>query len=191
MKVNRKRRLYEKLFLLLIGLFVVIRMFTLVLSRYESESSSIANVDIAFYLLKEDYSQMSLNLASIIPRNNEYVYTFSIGNQDGTKTAEVDLEYDLTLRTTTNLPLTYELYMNEIDYTSQSAVNIIQNNTITQDDDGTFFRTMTTPKQTLYYNNPLTNVYQLVVHFPAQYNTEDYQDIIEALEIKVESKQLI
>lgn len=188
---KRRRRLYEKLVLLLIGFVVILRIFTLVLSRYESESNSVANVDIAFYLLKEDYKQMSLNLASITPRNDEYVFTFSIGNQDGTKVAETDLEYDLTLRTTTNLPLTYELYMNEEDYTSANAVNIIQENTVSKDDYDTYFRTMTTEKQSLYFNTPTTNVYKLVVHFPAQYNTENYQDIIEALEIKVEAKQII
>ena len=95
---NRKRRLYVKLILLLICLIIIIRIFTLVLSKYESESNSSANVDIAFYLLKEDYKEMTLNLASLFPQDDEYVFTFSIGNEDGIKVAETDLEYDLTLR---------------------------------------------------------------------------------------------
>lgn len=187
---NRKRRLYVKLILLLICLIIIIRIFTLVLSKYESESNSSANVDIAFYLLKEDYKEMTLNLASLFPQDDEYVFTFSIGNEDGIKVAETDLEYDLTLRTTTNLPLTYELYMTE-DSNYTNATNIIQENTIEQDENNTYFRTMTTNKETLYYKEPKTNTYQLVVHFPANYNTTNYQDIIEALEIKVEAKQVI
>jgi len=189
--IKKKRRiLYVKLIILLLGFLVLLRIFTLVLSRYESESKSIANVDMAFYLLKEDFSQMSLNLATILPQKNEYVYTFSIGNQDGIKTAEVDLEYDLTLRTTTNLPLSYELYMNQ-NYTDSNAESIIESNNVEADDYNTYFRTITTPKQTLYYRTPTTNVYQLVVHFPENYNTVNYQDIIELLEIKVDAKQLL
>ena len=64
----------------------------LVLSKYESISNSYANVDIAFYLLKEDFQTMTLNLASILPQNNAYTFEFSIGNQAGEDIAEVDNE---------------------------------------------------------------------------------------------------
>ena len=126
--MNKKNiRLYQKLVILLICLIIIMRIFTLVLSKYESTTSSNANVDIAFYLLNEDFQTMTLNLASIFPQDEEYVYTFSIGNQDGEKVAEVNLEYELSMRTTTNLPITYELYMNE-DYTDSNATNIIKTN---------------------------------------------------------------
>lgn len=188
--MNKKtRRLYAKLVILVLCLCIIIRIFTLVLSKYESESSANADVDIAFYLLKEDYKTMTLNLASLFPQDNAYVYTFSIGNEDGDKKAEIDLVYNLTLRTTTNLPLTYELYMNE-EYTASGAQNIILENTIGTDENGTYFRTMTTDPITLQYTNPTTNLYQLVVYFPSSYNTNNYQDIIEALEITVHSEQV-
>ena len=35
------------------------------------------------------------------------------------------------------------------------------------------------------------NIYQLVVYFPQKYNTINYQDIIEGIEISVDSKQVI
>ena len=190
MNRKTKRRVYVKLVILLLCLIIVIRMFTLVLSKYESETNSNTNVDIAFYLLNEDYKTMQLNLASIFPQNDAYVFSFTIGNQDGEKTAEIDLIYDLTIRTTTNLPLTYELYMNQ-EYTDSNAVNIVKTNEIKQDDDGTFFRYITVEKEILNYDTPKTNTYQLVIHFPENYNTEEYQDIIEMLEITVNSKQII
>lgn len=186
---KRKKILYAKLVILILCLIIVFRIFTLIWSRYESEATSNANVDIAFYLLKEDFQDMTLNLAKIFPRNDAYIYTFSIGNQDGDKTAEIDMTYDLTLRTTTNLPLTYELYMNQ-DYGENGATSIIQTNEVEQDDDGTYFRVMTTKEEELLYKEPKTNVYTLVVHFPENYNTTEYQDIIEMLEITVDSRQL-
>ena len=141
------------------------------------------------YLLKEDFQTMTLNLASLLPQDNAYTFEFSIGNQAGQDIAEVDIEYELTLRTTTNLPLTYELYMNE-SYEAQGATSIIKENTVSADEDGTYFRTMTTDKITLPYTTGKTNLYQLVVYFPGNYDQEIYQDTIELLEINVNGVQV-
>lgn len=189
MKNKKLRRLYAKLIILILCILIIARIFVLVLAKYESISDSYANVDIAFYLFQEDYKTMTLNLASIVPQNDEYTFEFSIGNEDGIEIAEVDLEYELTLRTTTNLPLTYELYMNQ-QYTDEGATNIIKENTVDLDEDGTYFRTITTDKITLPYTQGTTNLYQLVVRFPANYNQENYQDIIELLEITVNAQQV-
>lgn len=189
MRNKKLRRLYIKLVILVLSLLIVARIFVLVLSKYESISNSYANVDIAFYLLKEDYKTMTTNLDSLLPRDGKYVYEFSIGNQEGNQIAEVDLEYELTLRTTTNLPLTYELYMNE-QYNTESATNIIKENTVEVDEYGTYFRTIKTDKTTLSYKQGKTNLYQLVINFPANYSEEIYQDIIELLEITVNAQQV-
>lgn len=190
MKNKKIMRLYAKFVILVLCLLIIARIFILVLSKYESISDSYANVDIAFYLFKEDYKTMTINLASILPQDDVYVYEFTIGNQDGIEQAEVDLEYDLQLRTTTNLPLTYELYKGQ-NYTDEDAINIIKSNEILPDEYGTYFRTMTTEKSSLPYNQGTTNLYQLVVHFPANYNQEKYQDIIELLEITVNAQQVV
>ena len=189
MASKKIRRLYAKLIILVLCLLIIARIFVLVLSKYESISNSYANVDIAFYLLEEDYKSMTLNLASLLPQDNAYTFEFSVGNQAGDEIAEIDLEYELTLRTTTNLPLTYELYMNQ-QYTDDGAVNIIKENTVDYDENGTYFRTMTTDKITLPYTQGVTNLYQLVVYFPANYDQEIYQDIIELLEINVNGQQV-
>ena len=186
---NKKlRRLYTKLVILVLCFLIIARIFVLVLSKYESVSNSYANVDIAFYLLKEDFKTMTLNLASLLPQDNAYTFEFSVGNQAGDERAEIDLEYELLIRTTTNLPLTYELYMNE-QYTDAGATNIIKENTVEQDEFGTYFRKMTTDKIILPYTEGKTNLYQLVVYFPEDYNQEKYQDIIELLEINVNGQQ--
>ena len=79
--MNKKlKRLYIKLVILILCFLVFVRIVVLVLSKYESQAKATANVDIAFYLLNEDYKSMSLNLASIFPQKNAYTYTFSVGN---------------------------------------------------------------------------------------------------------------
>lgn len=189
MKNKKIMRLYAKLAILVLCMLIIARIFVLVLSKYESISDSYANVDIAIYLFKEDYKTMTINLASIEPRDNAYIFEFTVGNQDGIEIAETDLEYELTLRTTTNLPLTFELYKNQ-QYTDLEAESIIKEENILPDEYGTYFRTMTTEKSFLPYTQGTTNLYQLVVHFPANYDQEKYQDIIELLEIKVNAQQV-
>lgn len=189
MKNKKLRILYVKMVILILSCLIIARIFILVLSKYESISNSYANVDIAFYLLKEDYKTMTIDLASIVPRDNEYIFEFSIGNQEGEQIAEVDLEYELTLRATTNLPLGYKLYLNE-EYTSEGSTNIIKENTVNADEYGTYFRTMTTEKILLKYTEGKTNLYQLVVTFPQNYNSEIYQNVLELLEINVNAEQV-
>ena len=47
-----------------------------------------------------------------------------------------------------------------------------------------------TEKINLSYKVGTTNLYQLVVYFPKEYNTENYQDIIELIEITVNAHQV-
>lgn len=189
--MNKKLKiLYTKLVILILCFLILLRLVTLVLSKYESEANSNANVDIAFYLLKEDYQNMSINLDSLFPQNELYVYTFSIGNKDGARTAEIDMVYDLTIRTTTNLPITYELYKNQ-KYTDEDATSIIKTNVIEKDEYDTYFRKITTDSEELNFKDPKTNIYQLVLSFPEGYNTINYQNIIEMIEISVNSHQVI
>lgn len=182
------KRLYAKLIILIIGIIIILRIVFLVFAKYSSEATFQSNINVAFYLFKEDYQSMSLNLASIFPQKDAYVFTFTIGNQDKDKSAEIDLKYNLTLKATTNLPIKYELYMNQ-NYNDANAKNIITSDTTEKDDDGTYFKTMTVDTETLEFANPKTNVYNLVINFPENYNTENFQDIIEMIEIEVESKQ--
>lgn len=186
---KKNKRIFLKTIILITCILIITRLFVLVLAKYESISNSNANVDVAFYLLKDDYKKMTTSLDSILPQDDVYVYTFSIGNEDGEQKAEVDLEYELKIRTTTNLPLTYELYMNQ-KYTDSGAKNIIKENNIALDEDGTYFRTITTNNEKLPYKEGKTNLYQLVIHFPKQYDTENYQNIIELIEITVNAHQI-
>lgn len=189
--INRKKaKLIIKLLIAVLSLIILIRFISFTLSRYQSKARSNANVDVAFYVLNKNFQTMTLNLGGIFPNDTPYTYSFSIANTDGTNNAETDLQYDLKIRTTTNMPITYELYMNQ-KYTDSGANNIITDNSVAQDADGTYFRTITTNTITLLKSNITTNLYQLVVRFPSTYNTTKYQDLIDAIEISVDSKQVI
>ena len=187
---DKKRvRIYIKFVILLLCFFIVIRMFTLTLSRFQSVTNSNPNVDIAFYILKEDYQTMQLNLGSIIPRSEPYIYHFSIANTDGVNTAEVNMKYNVKIKTTTNLPIDYSLYLE--DNETNNELNVITNNKVEKDEYDTYFRVLETQDRTFYYTKPETNIYKLVITFPEIYQSIKYENIIESIEILVDSKQIM
>ena len=80
--INKKnKRVFVKALILIFCVIIITRLFVLILARYESMSNSVANVDMAFYLLKDDYKTMTTNLDSLLPQDDAYIYNFSIGNQ--------------------------------------------------------------------------------------------------------------
>lgn len=178
-------KLYIKFVILLLCFIIVIQIFLLTMSKYESNSNSKANVDIAFYVLNEDYQSMTLNLGKIVPSSNAYIYNFSVSNEKDGKIAEVDIEYELKIRTTTNLPLDIHLYKTEND-NKQEATSTIQ-----QDEDGMYFNVLKVDKQTFYYSTPRTDNYTLEIYFSEKYNQETFQDITDLIEISVNAKQII
>ena len=189
-KKNEVRKRIIKLLILVFVLILLIKMISFTYSKYESRANTKPNIIVAFYVLNKDYQSMNLNLDELFPRDEPYIYTFSISNTKGQKRCQTDLEYELSIKTTTNLPITYELYKNQ-NYNDDNATSIKKTDEIIQDEDGTYFRIITTETESFSFREDETNIYQLVVHFPQEYNTINYQDIIEGIEITVNSKQII
>ncbi len=73
-----------------------------------------------------------------------------------------------------------------------NSTNIITKDTIEKTgEDGAYFRTLETAKQTFGFDKDEENIYHLVVTFPKEYDSFEYQDIIEGVTICIESKQII
>src|SRR5574344_856948 len=184
---NKRRLLIGFRIIIAVFLFIyLLKVTPITLSKYEKTVTSDANINVAIYLLKADYSGAGIYLLDLTPRNDPYIYTFKLANNDGTKRSDTDLEYDLTLVRTTNMPVTINLYKN-YDTTN----SIITGSTTAADSDGTYFTTYTTAKETFNYTTNMENIYQLYVYFPLTYNSANYQDLIEYMKINVDSKQIL
>lgn len=188
---KRKSIIIVKFLISLLSLILIIILIGRTLSRYETTSTAQANIQSAFYLLNDDYKSMTIKLGMLEPRTEAYSYTFSVSNNDNEKRTDTSLEYDLKIITTTNLPLTYELYMVKEGDNITEKTNAITNEDISPDEYGTYFRTISTNTESFGHQKNETNIYTLVVHFPEEYRQIKYQDIIESIEIKVDSRQLI
>ena len=181
----------NKLTLAIIILVIILALIPIAYSRLHSVAESDSKVETALYILKADYYEKEIKLNELIPSDIPYVYTFKVSNNDGKDRLETKLEYILKIITTTNLPLSYKLYMNE-DYNNANSTNIITNDIIQKNSvDGAYFRILSTEKQIFNYDKDEENIYHLVVNFPKEYDSFEYQDIIEGITISIESKQII
>ena len=104
---RRKINLYKKIILIIILLIFLLLVIKGTLARYSSSGQSEANVDVAFYLLKEEEISQIIALEEMMPSDDVYTYTFSVANNDGTDRTETALKYTISIKMTTNLPLTY------------------------------------------------------------------------------------
>lgn len=181
--------IFRILFLIFLFLLLVI-LLPMSYSRYESKATSNVNTGVAHYILNPGYQHINVKIPNLVPKDEPYIYNFSISNfKDGVRT-ETLMEYDLMVKTTTNLQLDYKLYMNE-NYQNSSSTNIIVENNIIQDSYGTYFKEMKTNKNYFTYLYNETNNYTLLIYFPKTFVNYKYQDILESIFIVIESKQVI
>lgn len=181
--------IFRILFLIFLFLLLVI-LLPMSYSRYESKATSNVNTGVAHYILNPGYQYINVKIPNLVPKDEPYIYNFSISNfKDGVRT-ETLMEYDLMVKTTTNLQLDYKLYMNE-NYQNSSSTNIIVENNVVQDSYGTYFKEMKTNKNYFTYLYNETNNYTLLIYFPKTFVNYKYQDILESIFIVIESKQVI
>lgn len=159
-------------------------------SKYESQTIANFKNDVAIYLVETSFKEVDINIPDLVPSTEPYIYNFTISNTDGENISEVNIEYELYIKTTTNLPLKYELYLNE-DYKDPSSINIFETEEIITDEYGTFYRKVGIPKRYFYYDIETTDKYTLVINFPIDYNNSIYENCIESIELIVDSKQVI
>ena len=137
---------------------------------------------------------MNFNIDSngIIPSDDEFVYSFSISNYKDDLHSDIDIEYDLVITTTTNLPITLKLYRNT-NYTDAGASSILSEREIKQDVDGSWYYIYKVDgTYEMKYSDDVMDYYTLVVDFPKIYSTSlIYADAIENIEVSISSRQKV
>lgn len=156
-------------------------------SKFQSNPSTDVKVLTAFYLLNAEYQSENIKLDSIIPSENEYMYDFSVANFENNDRCETDMEYEIVISSTTNLPLEYKLY----EVIDNVDTELLTTNQLLTDDDGMYFKELKTEKYEFSYLTNQKRVYRLGINFPIEYSSIDYQGIIEGVVLNINSKQII
>lgn len=174
--------------LLIIIIFVFIQIRN-TLARYETTASTERDVDVAFWMIDTSFASERILISEIYPSDRPYEYTFTVSNFNGTKRAETDLEYELALTTTTNLPFQYVI--------EKDNEQCITTERLYTDTDGTYHREMILQPPTsddfiLETGSDQRDTFVIKVTFPKANNENmEYADLIEYIKLDLSAKQII
>ena len=180
-----------KVTLVLLLFLLISTFFAQSYAKYETNAKLSANIDKAIYLLNDEKLTFNIDSDGIIPSDTEYQYTFTVSNYKDTEDGDINLQYYIQLKTTTNLPITLKLVRNE-QY-SGSATNIANGYTLVNDEDGAWYKLYNqSPTYEFQYNVRRTDTYILVVEYPLVYKTYlQYTGVPENIEVAIYSEQKV
>ena len=194
--INKKRLVKSLIIIsLIIIIIVAIMQIRNTLARYETTANSERDVDVALWIVDNDFKSDRILIEDIYPSDTPFEYIFTVSNFQDTKIAETDMEYEILITATTNLPLSYEITRNGTTYATTEELST--------DTDGTVYRKIYvgTTENPLIINtidnltnqkNPITDTFIIKVTFPANYNAnEEYADLMEDIKIDLTGRQRI
>lgn len=188
-----KKKIRKSLFILLL-IAIIIAVIILIrntLARYETTATSEKDVDVAFWIIDDSVKSDRMLIQDIYPANDSFNYSFTVSNyevvgsgQTISKRAETDLEYEIVLTATTNLPLEYQVQRN--------GVSCIESQELYTDDDGTYYRRIKLSSNRMNQGTDLIDYYDLKITFPkSNYTNVDYADLIEYIKLDLTAEQII
>lgn len=191
-----KKAIKKSLIILSLIIIIIIAIIQIgkTLARYESATATERDVDIAFWIVDNSFQTERLLIKDIYPREvteeiPPFEYKFSVSNFNSAgKKAETDLDYEIELITTTNLPLSYKIKKNG------NTCTVIEE--LFQDEDGTFYKRIkleTDDNQlVMSHKDKMTDSFVLEVTFPKENSRYmEYADLIEDIKVNLSAKQVI
>ena len=183
--IDKKRFLaFNRITLLILLIIVIIMIITISFSSYETTANGEVVNDIAFYVLDTTKETENIKIGDILPDGKDYIYHISVQNYRDNQVSEVDLEYNITLVTTTNIPIEYKIYEQGMDN------NLLSVKEVFTDSDGMYFNRYKTGAYHFTRETKMIDNYELVLNFPKEFSDEEYQGLIDSIEIIIESTQI-
>ena len=173
----------NKITILIIIMLILLLIVPITYSSFFSNKSTDAKIDAAYYVIDVNNYADAIRLTDLVPSEDKYIYTFSIQNYKDNDICEVDMIYDLIIKTTTNLPLKYELYLND------NLLNVKEE--IITDEYGMYFNKFAVESKEFSYKTKEQDIYKLMVTFPKDYDESVIDYTVEGIIIEINSKQKI
>lgn len=178
----------KKRFYLIVLLIITITFFSgITYSLFTSDAKmSSSNQEIASFLFEEqDLDKINLNLKDMVPGVNSQ-YDFSVKNSKNDKVSDVTIEYQITIKTYHFIPLEINLYQivnNEEVYIGTC------DETYTRNEDNELVCNMPI-KEMVKSTNTMDN-YRLRLNFSSEYSDIKYSDLVDFINIEINSWQKI
>lgn len=111
-------------------------------------------------------------------------YTFSVSNSEADTLSDVTIEYQMIVKTYHLAPLMIELY--KADGENEELI-LNCDETYTRNENNELI--CNTPIQEMDYSSVKLDSYKLKVTFPSQYNSEEYIDLVDYINMEIKSWQ--
>lgn len=154
-------------------------------SLFNSRTTMIStNQGIASFIFEaNNLDHIDLNLNGLVPGDNrEYLFSVTNTNKKD-KTSEVTVEYKLIIKTYHFMPLTINLYSVGEEETLIGTCD----ETAARNADNELVCSM--PIGMLRNTIEETDDYKLVISFPSEYNDASYSNLVDYINIEIESWQ--
>lgn len=187
--IDKKR---FKFILRLIFLFLIvvleINIVSIAYSKYESQAVGNIKPDVALFVLDAKTYTGNLSLSGLVPRNDSYTYLIYVTNSDSEdNVSNVNMTYNLTFKTTTNLPLTYDII--DVD----TGLSVVSDTTSYTDSNGVYYNVYhDNHTYSFNYGTPEKKYFRVVVNFPNTYSMNpEYQSMIDLFTVEADAKQVV
>lgn len=193
-----KKRLRKSLIiisLIFIIIFAAIQIRN-TLARYETVATGQGDVSVAFWIVDNDFKSETIVIDDIHPSADSFTYTFSVSNFNDTKSAETDLEYEILLTATTNLPLSYEIVEVTKNGDTETEKPCTKVEELYPNEDGTVYREIKLETEAngliMEHETEKTDTFRIKVTFPEGYSANpDYADLMENIRLDLNARQVI
>lgn len=171
--------------LLIILLIMITTIFTIGIAYSAfSSSATLSMVDqkiAKFVFDAKTTDEIELPLVSLEP-NSKKDYLFSVTNSQKDIVSNVTINYQIIVKTFHYMPLEIKLYKEGED-------NVILSCDETYSRDSDNILVCNSPIQELSHTKKGLDNYKLEVSFPKEYNSEEYADLVDFIDIYIKSWQ--
>ena len=176
----------KKLILCLLFITLILFGTGITYSVFTSDSLLSSNQKIAKFIFNaEEVDSLELPLSDLYPGVKKE-YQFEVSNNSSGKTSNVTLNYNMTIKTYHFMPTVIKLYRIEDE-----------NETLVLNCDETYNRNdynellCNTETEEMSYSSSEIHNYKLEVEFPSTYNSKEYTDLVDYINLEINSWQKI
>ena len=178
-----KKKIIIMIFLLILVTFFSGITYSFFNTKSEFRSTNQGIASFIFETNKVDYIELNMN--DLVP-GEERKYLFSVTNSKDRKISDVTIEYELRIKTYHFMPLTIELY--KLSSEDELLVGTCDENA-SRNSENELICNM--PIATLTKSEESVDDYKLKVIFPEIYNDIVYSNLVDYINIEIESWQKI
>lgn len=176
----------KKIYLIILLLTIATFFSGITYSLFNSDALLSSNDQgvASFIFNTENLDKIDLNLNGLKP-GDSYEYEFSVTNNESEKVSDVTIEYQLTIKTYHFIPLDIELYkvIDTLEYIGSC------DETYTRNSENKLICNM--PVQQMNKSENKKDTYKLKISFKDEYNDKKYSDLVDFINLEIDSWQKI